>query len=221
MWNFGPRPNLIMSMAIEPEQTQNMETPGGFRPEWFCIRSHPKHEHIAAAHLGKLCDVEVFNPQLQLERVTRRGRVRCTESLFVNYLFARFELQQMLERVRHTPSVKNVVQFGQRFATIPDVVIEDLQMTLARYADTLFSDTPAEGDEVEVQAGPFQGEKAIVLKVLPARQRVQLLLDVMGRALPAEFSLSSIIFKRRPVAHRLFQAQTLEHSFETPALAGV
>ena len=33
---------------------------------WFCIRTHMKHEHIAAAHLQKLPGVEVFNPQLRL-----------------------------------------------------------------------------------------------------------------------------------------------------------
>jgi len=176
-------------------------------PAWFCLRSHPKHEHIAAAQLGQIAGVEVFNPQLQLERLTRRGRVRSTESLFVNYLFARFALESMLERVRHTPSVKCVVQFGPRVATIPDAVIADLQTTMAEYSDAIFSDTPQEGDEVEVGAGPFQGEKGIVTRVLPARQRVELLLEVMGRALPAEFSLSAMIFKRGTAAQRVLPAQ--------------
>src|SRR5690349_9446043 len=64
-------------------------------PAWFCLRSHPKHEHIAAAQLRQIPGVEVFNPQLQLERLTRRGRMRSTESLFVNYLFARFVLETL------------------------------------------------------------------------------------------------------------------------------
>ena len=180
--------------------------PDSASPAWFCLRSHPKHEHIAAAQLRQIPGVEVFNPQLQLERLTRRGRMRSTESLFVNYLFARFDLETMLERVRHTPSVKTVVQFGGRVATVPDEVIQDLQQTMAQNADTVFTDTPVEGDEAEIGLGPFHGEKGIVTRVLPARERVQLLLDVMGRSLPAEVNLSSILFKRRTPAHQLLSA---------------
>jgi transcription antitermination factor NusG len=170
---------------------------------WTCIRSHPKHEHIAAAQLSHIPGVEVFNPQLRLERQTRRGRMRSTESLFVNYLFARFEVETMLERVRYTPSVKAVVQFGDRIATISESVIEDLRQTLLENADTVFTDAPLEGDEAEISTGPFQGEKGVILRVLPARERVEILLDVMGRTLPTEFNLSSIIFKRRPAAQKM------------------
>lgn len=172
-------------------------------PVWACIRTHPKHEHIAAAQLSHVPQVEVFNPQLRLERRTRRGRMRCTESLFANYFFARFVIATTLERVRYTPSVKTVVQFGDRIATIPDNVIEELRQTLIENADTVFTDAPAEGDEVEISSGPFQGETGIILRVLPARERVEILMDVLGRPLPTEFRLSSIIFKRQPAANRM------------------
>ena len=164
-------------------------------PDWCCIRTHPKHEHIAAAQLSQIADLEVFNPQLCVERRTRRGPMRATESLFKNYLFARFVTETKLERVRFTPSVKTVLQFGNRLATIPDHVIEELKRTMAEYADMVFMETPLEGEEAEISSGPFQGEKGVITRVLPGRQRVEILLDVMGRRLPAEFSLSSIIFK--------------------------
>jgi transcriptional antiterminator RfaH len=165
------------------------------RPEWCCIRTHPKHEHIAGAQLSHIPELEVFNPQLNLERRTRRGRMRITESLFKGYLFARFVTQTKLERVRYTPSVKAVLQFGNRVATIPDNVIEELQRTMADYEDEVFTEAPLEGDEAEISSGPFQGEKGVITRVMPARRRVEILLEVMGRPLPAEFSLSSIIFK--------------------------
>lgn len=172
-------------------------------PVWACLRTHPKHEHIAAAQLSHIAGVEVFNPQLRLERLTRRGRMRSTESLFLNYLFARFVVATTLERVRYTPSVKSVIQFGEQIATIPNEVIEELRQTLREYADTIFTDAPLEGDEVEISSGPFEGEKGTILRVLPARERVEILLDVLGRPLPTEFRLSSIIFKRRLAAHNM------------------
>src|SRR5947207_7557536 len=97
------------------------------QPEWFCVRTHAKHEHIAAAQLRQNGGIEVFNPQLRVERSTHRGRLRSTESLFTSYLFARFIYETMFERVRYTPSVKTVVHFGERAVTIPDSVIEELR----------------------------------------------------------------------------------------------
>jgi transcriptional antiterminator RfaH len=183
-------------------------------PVWACIRTHPKHEHIAAAQLSCVSGVDVFNPQLRLERQTRRGRMRTTESLFVNYLFARFVIETTLERVRYTPSVKTVLQFGEHIATIPDIVIDELRETLLENADTVFTDAPLEGDEAEISNGPFQGEKGIIVRVLPARERVEILLDVLGRPLPTEFRLSSIIFKRRVAAHPMLNVK------ETATIAG-
>src|SRR5215471_15642442 len=94
---------------------------------WFCIRTHLKHEHIAAAHLRLISGVEVFNPRLRLLRSTRRGRVWMIESLFPNYLFARFALESKLEKVRYTPSVTNVLRFGATVPSIPDPVVRGLQ----------------------------------------------------------------------------------------------
>jgi transcriptional antiterminator RfaH len=159
---------------------------------WFCIRSRPKHEHIAAAHLRQLPGLEVFNPRLRFLRSTRRGMALVTESLFPNYLFARFVLSRVLDRVRHAPGVNTVVGFGQQIPAIPNEVIETLQSNLANVSHQLFSDAPIEGDEVEITQGPFQGEHALVTRIFPARRRVQVLLDVLGRSTALELSLESV-----------------------------
>jgi len=164
---------------------------------WFCIRTHMKREHIAAAHLQQLPGVDVFNPQLRLLRSTGRGLRWSTESLFPNYLFARFDLESMLEKVSCTPAVKMVLRFGGRVPEIPDAVIEELQERLAEISSQVLTDAPAEGEEVEIATGAFAGTMALVTRVLPAKQRVQILLDVMGRSVMTELSLHSVLFNRR------------------------
>src|SRR5579883_1576830 len=79
----------------------------GLRCAWYCIRSKPKHEHIAARNLRRLRQVEVFNPRFRLRKITRRGPAWVTESLFPNYLFVRFPFHQMLDEVRFTHGVSN------------------------------------------------------------------------------------------------------------------
>ncbi len=167
---------------------------------WRCIRTHTKREHIAAAHLRQIRGVEVFNPQLRLLRSTRRGRRWSTESLFPNYLFARFALKSMLEKVRYTPAVKVVLRFGDRVPEIPAAVIEDLRQGLSDLGSTVLTDAPLEGEEVEIATGPFVGTKALVTHVLPGKQRARILVDVMGRSVPAELSLNFVLFNRRSAA---------------------
>jgi transcription antitermination factor NusG len=109
-------------------------------------------------------------------------------------------LESILGEVRYTPAVKVVVQFGDRFPRIPDDVIEELHRDLAELRSDVTMDAPLEGEEVEIAAGAFVGMKAIVTHVLPGRERARILLDVMGRSVPAELSLNLVLFNRRSAA---------------------
>ncbi len=206
-----------MNSMIRPENTPQLEPAADLvtkEAEWYCVRTHAKHEHIAAAQLRHLPGLEVFNPELRIERMTKRGRVRSTESVFTNYIFARFVLELLLERVRYTPSVKNIVVFGERPAVIAAPVIEELRSTLAANSETVFTDLPLEGDEAEVLAGPFRGQMVTIARVLPARQRVEVLMDVLGRSVPVEFSLSSLLFRRRGLEHSVLGLSSREPVLE-------
>ncbi|HZV35866.1 MAG TPA: transcription termination/antitermination NusG family protein, partial [Verrucomicrobiae bacterium] len=76
---------------------------------WYCARTKPKHEHIAAANLRKNLGLEVFNPQLRVERSTRRGLVRTIEPLFPCYIFVRCAIQERLDQIRYTNGISSIV----------------------------------------------------------------------------------------------------------------
>ena len=102
-----------MSQAVESHLP-------GRGPAWFCLRTQPKHEHIAAAHLKDDPDIEIYLPRIRFKRATRRGPVWFTEALFPNYLFARFDLAACLRRVCHARGVRGVVHFGERWPIVPE-----------------------------------------------------------------------------------------------------
>jgi transcriptional antiterminator RfaH len=162
------------------------------QPAWFCLRSHPKHEHIAAANLRQLPGLEVFNPQLRIRKATRRGPVWMTESLFPNYIFARFILNAGVDQVRYTPGVSTVVRFGDRWPTVPDQDIEELRANFESWEPRIVSAEPQPGDQVDIVDGAFSGFSGVVLRSLPAKQRVQVLLDILGRATTVELTLTSV-----------------------------
>ncbi|MDB6121277.1 MAG: Transcriptional activator RfaH [Pedosphaera sp.] len=170
---------------------------------WYCIRSKPKHEHIAAANLSQLAVVEVFNPRLRSRKATRRGPVWMTESLFPNYVFARFAFNMLFDEVKHTRGVSGLVHFGDRYPSIPDDVIEELRRSFAGSQLELSPEVPRAGDLVTITSEAMFGLQGVVLRFLPAKQRVQVLLDILGRNSSVDFSLDSVVVEKQPLPREL------------------
>jgi len=166
---------------------------GGRQGDWYCIRSQPRHEHIAAANLRRNHELEVFNPRIRFKRATRRGPVWVTEPLFPSYLFARFELSILLPKVQHTFGVAGVVRFGTFWPAVSDSVIQDLLSAVGSEETRVIEDTLPEGGEVQILGGAFDGFRAIVTRVMPARHRVAVLLDFLGRQTILELDRSAVV----------------------------
>ena len=162
-------------------------------PAWFCVRSQSKHEHIAAAHLAKDPDMEVYLPRICFKRATRRGPVWFTEALFPSYLFVRFDLARCLRKVCHARGVSGVVHFGERWPAIPDAAIEELRLALGKEAVHVIPDDFQPGEAVHIAGGVFHGLRAIVTRVLPSRQRVAVLLEFLGRQTAVELPKEAVI----------------------------
>src|SRR6185369_16689016 len=97
------------------------------QPAWYCARTKPKHEHIAAANVRKHLGLDVFHPQLRVERATRRGVVRVNEPLFPCYIFVHCIIENAVSEIQHGSGISSLVHFGNRIPTVSDSVIEELQ----------------------------------------------------------------------------------------------
>lgn len=173
---------------MKPDAAQSQSTVA-----WFCLRSQPKHEHIAASHLRRMEQIEVFNPRIRFPRATRQGPVWVTESLFPNYLFARFDWKTSLSRVHYAPGVREIVHFGTRWPTVPDDVLDEIRVTLGKDEIHVLPTALAAGDQVNIAGGMFHGLQAVVTQVMPGRQRVMVLMDFLGRQTTVEVALKSVI----------------------------
>ncbi len=169
-------------------------------PAWYCARTKPKHEHIAAANLRKNLQLEVFHPQLRVERATRRGLVRVIEPLFPCYIFIRCVLESSLSDIQHTSGVNAMVRFGLKIPTVDESRIEELQECFTAGEPMDVDSQLAPADEVRIVDGVFAGIRAFVLRVMPARMRVQVLLDILGRPTPVEVDRTSVILEKNTLA---------------------
>ena len=175
---------------------------GDLMPAWYCARTKPKCEHIAAANLIRSQGLEVFNPRLRVERSTRRGLVRTVEPLFPCYIFVRCSAVSLNE-IRYVSGISSLVHFGDRVPTVPDVVVEELKECFESGEPLPVEDRLFPGAEVLVSEGAFEGLQAIVLRMMPARQRVQVLLDILGRPTLVEIDRHDVSLESRNLAHSM------------------
>jgi transcriptional antiterminator RfaH len=169
--------------------------------DWFCLKSQPKHEHIAAAHLRQIPELEVFSPRLRFQRNTVRGVKWFVESMFPGYLFARFNLDQRFKEVRSAAGVSSILKFGQFYAKIDPLVIDALRQRTNAEQVVVIESTLKPGDMVTIVEGSLRGLNAVVTQILSGRERVRVLLDFLGRQIHAEVAKPAVLpAKRHPLA---------------------
>lgn len=181
-----------------------MTTPPSSFPEWFCVRTQTKREHIAAVHLREVEGVEVFCPRLRYRKATRRGKIWWVEPLFPGYLLAKFTLAEMERAVTFCQGVRGLVRFGTEIPAVPDSFVESLRQEVRNRADAdeeTLSVSPIIkiGDEVEIAHGPLQGMRGTIVEVAPAAERVKILLEFLGQPHAVNVDLFSILLPRRPI----------------------
>ncbi|MEO5720835.1 MAG: transcription termination/antitermination NusG family protein [Chthoniobacterales bacterium] len=162
-------------------------------PAWFCLKVHPKREHLAAAGLRREMEVDCFAPRLRFRKMTRRGAVWFVEAMFPAYLFARFVYADQHRRILHAPGVRGVVQFGEQVATIAEEAITALQKYSGDEEVVTIDPEIKAGQEVQIVEGPFQGIHALVTRVLPAKERIRVLLEFLGRSVETELSIPGVL----------------------------
>lgn len=160
---------------------------------WYCLRTRPKTERVTSQLLRTEVGVEVFCPFIRFERARRTGRIWVAEAMFPCYIFARFSHLLQHRHIRATRGVVKAVGFGDLPSIVPDSIIEELR-TGVEDQETITIEPPINvGEEVNVVSGPFQGIRAVVSRVMPAKERVALLLEVLGMEREIEVSAAMIL----------------------------
>jgi transcriptional antiterminator RfaH len=160
---------------------------------WFCVRSQLKHEHIAAAHLRKMDNVQVFLPRIRFQRVTRKRSSWVKEALFPGYLFAQFDWQSTFRQVQYAAGVRGIVHFGKHWPVIPDSTIEMLRETFGTAELHTISPEFSPGDSVRIADGTLRGLYGVVARVTPSRGRIAVLMELLGQQTMIEMTTASII----------------------------
>lgn len=148
---------------------------------WYCVHAKPKKEPLLAHYLEESLGLEVFLPQVQVNKVIRRVRKKVSMPMFPRYLFCRFDLADSFRAVRYGPDSLGLVSCSGLAVPVKEEIIESLKEQEGELlVSSLFDDSLQEGDQVEVLGGPLQGMMGTVLKDLSQGSRVAILLSLLN-----------------------------------------
>jgi transcriptional antiterminator RfaH len=162
-------------------------------PVWFCLRAEPKREHLAATALRRRFAIECLSPRLRFRKLTHRGPVWFVEAMFPGYLFAKFVYSTQHRAVESSHGIRGIVRFGDRLATLPENTVIALQSKAGAEEVVTIDSSPKIGQPVHIVEGPFQGLEVVVTQVLPAKERIRVLLDFLGRSLEMEVPAGKVL----------------------------
>jgi len=186
-----------------PGASPSCQSPGMPLPEsanplseellWYCVKTKPKQEGIATRLLRGELDLEVFCPKIRFKRARSTGVAWVTEAMFPGYLFVRFVYPELHRRIAATSGVAKTLAFGGYPVVIEESIISDLRRHIADGETVEISSEIKEGEEIKVIEGPFLGVRALVTRVLPSRERVAILLNMLGQEREIEVSAEAVL----------------------------
>jgi transcriptional antiterminator RfaH len=159
---------------------------------WYCVACQTRAEEAVAKQLASKSDVMVFLARMRVS--VRKGGVTRTAlaPMFPGYVFVRMRLTGSLIAVRYTPGVRDLVRFGSRIPIVPDEVIRELREAVRESAALTRRASVEAGMAACVQEGPFEGFTGTVLQFDCAKERIRLLIELLGHSRVLDVPLTAV-----------------------------
>lgn len=161
---------------------------------WYVLHAAPNCEPQVCKFLG-LHGIEGYAPQFPPPPRTKPGSVRDRRRrwVFPGYVFFRIGVNfENWDLVRWAPGVRRMLQEDGAPGTLNDQVIDHVRRRLAERQLSPSRPSFYKGQPVVIQSGPLRMVDAIFERNLDACQRVQVLVQLLGRPLAVELD-SAII----------------------------
>ncbi|CAG0982615.1 MAG: hypothetical protein IAE83_01225 [Anaerolinea sp.] len=161
-------------------------------PAWYTLRSKPHKEiqvHDQLVNKG----IETYYPFFRVKPVNPRSAT--IRPFFPGYLFVHIDLDETgSSPLLWLPGAIGLVQFGDYAPPLPDHFIANLRSRIAQIesAGGLKQSALQKGDPVRITGGSLQGYEAVFDSHLSGDERVQVLLNILGRLVSAQVDITKI-----------------------------
>jgi transcriptional antiterminator RfaH len=149
------------------------------QPAWYVVRTNPKQEARAEDNL-RAWDLETFAPWIKERRYGQKGASHVIKPLFPQYIFARFDLESMLHKVRFTRGVHSVVTFSGSPTQVDEEVLAIIKSRVGKDGFIHLDDELKVDDRVVITEGPFKNLSGIFKREMADSERVMVLLETLN-----------------------------------------
>jgi transcription antitermination factor NusG len=158
---------------------------------WYAVHTLFNRESIASQAIEKK-GLETFLPLVQERKPDGIGKYkRVISPLFPRYLFIYSETED-LSLIRKVQGVAYVVSEGDYALSVPEIVIEEIKARTDGGFVKL-DDCPFQPDEdVIINTGFAAGLCGVFKQWIPAKQKVTVLLNLLGREQLIKFDLNEV-----------------------------
>lgn len=154
---------------------------------WFVIRTKAGDESRASANLINQ-EIEIFLPLFKNHYYRNGKMIQAIKPLFPNYLFAKLDLDSHYTKVKWTRGVSRILGNKEGPVPISEKVVETIRKRVGKDDLVELEETIKEGDLVEVTSGPLKNLIGVFQKRMSGKDRVRILLNLIGVDVPVQLS---------------------------------
>ena len=145
---------------------------------WYVLYTKSRHEKFVEERLNEI-GIEAFTPKRKIERAWS-DRVRVIEEpVFKSYCFAKFPLNNRID-ILSQKGVVNIVHFGEQYISIPESVINSLEIVLENQLKLSPYPYLKIGDRVVVKRGPLKGLEGFLIGKRKKNTKMVISVDVIA-----------------------------------------
>jgi transcriptional antiterminator RfaH len=169
------------------------------RVRWYVLRTKRNQEARAVSNLRRW-GIPTLAPKIREFRgsSSSSGRSRIA-ALFPSYVFAQFEAETLLAKVRLTRGISDVVGFGEAATAVDDAIIALIQGRLDEEDFVRLPELKA-GDPVEIVDGPLRSLAGVFERTVSASDRIVIMLTTLGGQTRVQVAKAAVRMGQPPVS---------------------
>jgi transcriptional antiterminator RfaH len=155
--------------------------------QWFVVRTKAGDEDRANSNLLNQ-EIETFLPLFKARHLRGGRMIQTIKPLFPSYLFARLDLDLHYTKVKWTRGVSRIL--GNREGPVPvsEAVVRTIRNRVGKDELIELEEGMKEGDLVQVISGPLKDLLGVFQKKMSGKDRVRILLNLIGVDVPVQIS---------------------------------
>lgn len=168
--------------------------------QWFIIHVYSGQEQKVMdliknrfTTLAPTEEIEIIMPTKKVSKLTKKGTITMDKKLYPGYLVIAIEPKEdSIKLISQTPGVRSFGGKGKQ----PQLITEEEVSRMFGYIKPESAkniEIPfIKGETVKISAGPFVDFTGVVEEIYTERERLKLMVNILGRQTPVEISFFEV-----------------------------